>query len=68
MSTDKITRLARDVAAVVPLKRGTTTTCKVPWSLIDVLREALDEAGVDWRERHESIGNNKWREKNGRAR
>ncbi len=52
----EIVRLARDVAAVVPAERNrATSTAKVPWSLINALRDELDRAGVEWRERNNEL-------------
>lgn len=42
---------AIEIAANAPLKQGeNVSSAKISWPLIDQLRQALDELGLDWRE------------------
>lgn len=45
---------AIEVAAWPPLTHSSTTVyaAKVPWSMIEALRERLDALGVDWKRVH----------------
>lgn len=46
----EIVSAALSVAAAPPVNRGDQVfAAKVPWSRIDRLRKALDDAHIDWR-------------------
>lgn len=40
---------AIEVAIAPPLTHGIQYAAKVPWSLIEDLREKLDAVGIDWK-------------------
>lgn len=46
-----VVQVARQIAAFPRLQRSDPTiqTAKVPWGLIEQLRDVLDQADVDWR-------------------
>jgi hypothetical protein len=44
-------RLAACIAIAAPLRQGRySVSCAVSWELIKEVRNALEKAGVDWRE------------------
>lgn len=50
-AADKLAALAIDVACDAPLRQAEyVSDTKIRWSLIDEIRAALDQAGIDWRE------------------
>jgi hypothetical protein len=51
VARSRVMGCALRIAARPPLKHGPTTfAASVPWSMIEELRDAIDELGVDWRE------------------
>lgn len=49
--TQRAIATAIEIATWPPLRRESyTSSAKVPWLLIEELRERLDAAGIDWRE------------------
>jgi hypothetical protein len=54
--THRIVALALELAAHPPLRRaGRSYEARVPWRLIEELRDALDDAEIEWRDIHETI-------------
>lgn len=52
----RILGLAVQIAAYAPARRNKYAyEARVPWRLITELREALSDAGVDWREVHAAL-------------
>lgn len=56
-AVEKLAAQAINVGCYPPVRQTRNRhTCQVPWSEIHIIREAMEGAGIDWREIKRKVG------------